>query len=46
VAQPGHRAPEREWIQNGQLTPAVVADAIPASRDEPVDVINPNGRRV
>jgi hypothetical protein len=41
-----HRALEREWIQTGQLTPAVLTDSIPRARDEPLDVISPNTKRV
>jgi hypothetical protein len=40
-----HRPMERDWIQWGQLTPAALADAIPAARDEPLEFAGSNVQR-
>lgn len=40
------RALERAWTRSGALTPAVLADAIPAARDLPLEFDAPNTQRV
>jgi hypothetical protein len=40
------RSLERDWVVAGALTPPVLADAIPAARDLPLEFDAPNTQRL